>query len=273
MKPLSPLAAMTFAAALGLCAAMPAAAQSSTPDSGWEFELTPYFWMTALKGETQINNLPQANINMSFSDVWNMLDFGLMGTFEARKGRWGLFFDGFYAKMSDSGGRSTTLSPGPGQGVGVSANASLTLKNTIIEAAVEYRVIEGSTPVDLFFGARYNEIDIDATVDVSALGPLGFAPSRSTTFNYSKNWVDPYIGVRVMHPVAAHWTLVGYYDFGGFGVGSDFTWQALAGVKYEINKTFSASAGYRFLHIDYNNGGFLYDMDYKGAYLALGIKF
>ena len=270
MKPLSPLAAMTFAAALGLCAAAPAGAQSSAPDSGWQFEVTPYFWATALKGSTAINDLPQVNIDMSFSDVWDMLDFGLMGTFEARKGRWGLFFDGFYAKMSTSGGGTTTLTDRR-NAPGIAVNGSLDLKNIIVEAAVEYRVIEGSTPVDLFFGARYNEVDIDSTVSVAGLGMLGRSGSRD--FNYSKNWVDPYIGVRVMHPVAAHWTLVGYYDYGGFGVGSDNTWQALAGVKYEINKTFSASAGYRYLHINYDNNGFLYDMDYKGAYIGLGIKF
>ena len=267
MKRLPPLAAMTVAAALGLCAAAPAGAQSSTPDSGWQFEVTPYLWMTALKGDTAINNSPQVNMNMSFSDVWDMLDFGLMGTFEARKGRWGLFFDGFYAKMSDSAGGSTRLRP---RGPGVAVDASLTLRNTIVEAAVEYRVIEGSTPVDVFFGARYNDIDIDSTVSAAGLGQLGLSGSRD--FNYSKNWVDPYIGVRVMHPVAAHWTLVGYYDYGGFS-SSDNSWQALAGVKYEINKTFSASAGYRYLHFDYDKNGFLYDMDYKGAYLGLGIKF
>ena len=138
-------------AALGLCAAAPAGAQSSTPDSGWQFEVTPYFWMTALKGSTAINNLPQVNIDMSFSDVLNLLDFGLMGTFEARKGRWGLFFDGFYAKMSDSAGGTTQLRP---RGPGVAVDASLDLKNIIVAAAVEDRVIEGSTPVDVFFGAR-----------------------------------------------------------------------------------------------------------------------
>ena len=34
-----------------------------------------------------------------------------------------------------------------------------------------------------------------------------------------------------------------------------------------------ASAGYRYLHFDYDKNGFLYNMDYKGAYLGLGIKF
>ena len=46
-----------------------------------------------------------------------------------------------------------------------------------------------------------------------------------------------------------------------------------AGVQYDFAKTVPGNPGYRFLHIDYDNDGFKYDMDYKGAYIGLGIKF
>ena len=46
-----------------------------------------------------------------------------------------------------------------------------------------------------------------------------------------------------------------------------------AGVQYDFAKTVPGNPGYRYLHIDYDKNGFSYDMDYKGAYLALGIKF
>jgi opacity protein-like surface antigen len=266
MKTISPLvAAMSLATALGLCAAAPAGAQSKTTDSGWQFEATPYLWLTSLKGTSQIGNTPELNVNLSTSDVLDALDSALMGAFEARKDRWGMFFDLVYAKLSFSGGKSGSLHGGPG----VDVNADIDVKNTIASGAVLYRAIEGRTPVDLFLGARYNDVDIDANVSANFFGVLGITRSP----NYSKSWWDPYIGARVTHPVAEHWTLVGYADYGGFGVGSDNTWQALAGVKYDFNKTFSANLGYRYLHIDYDKDGFKFDMDYAGAYLGLGIKF
>jgi len=88
-----------------------------------------------------------------------------------------------------------------------------------------------------------------------------------------KSWVDPYIGVRVQHPIAERWTLVGYADVGGFGVGSDFTWQALAGVNYEFSKAIAGKFGYRYLYVDYDKDGFRYDMANSGLYLGVGIRF
>jgi opacity protein-like surface antigen len=79
--------------------------------------------------------------------------------------------------------------------------------------------------------------------------------------------------VRFLQPVAEHWTLVSYLDIGGFGVGSDFTWQALVGANYELSKTFAAKFGYRYLGVDYDKDGFVYDMGNSGLYLGLGIRF
>ena len=58
--------------------------------------------------------------------------------------------------------------------------------------------------------------------------------------------MDPYVGVRVQYPIAERWTLVGYADVGGFGVGSEFTWQAAAGINYEFSKSIAGKFGYRY---------------------------
>jgi opacity protein-like surface antigen len=85
--------------------------------------------------------------------------------------------------------------------------------------------------------------------------------------------VDPYIGVRVQHPLTDRLTVVGYADVGGFGVGSDSTWQALVGASYEFTKTISGKFGYRYLSVDYDKGGFLYDMANSGVYAGVGFRF
>jgi predicted porin len=242
-------------------------AQSSGEQAGrWQFELTPYFWAAGMKGDVQAGNLPKTSVDMSFSDIWDNLDFGAMGAFEARKGRWGLLFDAIYMKVSTSATSSRT-GPGP-IGATLTANANLTMEQTMLAAAVAYRVSDGPTATDVIGGARYSKIDADASISGSLFGQTGFV-ARSG----DKDWVDPYIGVRVQHPIADRWTVVGYADIGGFGVGSDLTWQALAGVDYHFSKTLSGNFGYRYLDVDYDKGGFLYDMANSGLYLGVGIRF
>jgi opacity protein-like surface antigen len=64
-----------------------------------------------------------------------------------------------------------------------------------------------------------------------------------------------------------------YGDIGGFSAGSDFTWQVALGAAYDFSKTISGKFGYRYLSVDYDKGGFLYDMKTQGVYLGLGIRF
>lgn len=259
------VSAMLFAALLGLCA--PITAPAAEDEAGrWQYELVPYFWAAGMKGDVQAGNLPKTSVDIDFSDIWDNLDFGAMGAFEARKGRWGLLFDAIYMKISSSA-TATRTGPGP-IGATLTADANLKLEQTMLAAAVAYRVSDGPTATDVIGGARYSKIDADASINASLFAQTGFV-ARSG----DKDWVDPYIGVRVQHPLADRWTLIGYGDIGGFGVGSDFTWQALAGVNYDFSKTVSGKFGYRYLSVDYDKSGFLYDMDTYGLYAGVGIRF
>jgi opacity protein-like surface antigen len=261
------LLAAAVLAALGF-APTPARAQAATaaPGSGWTFDLTPYVWAVAMSGSTQGGALPPIHVDMSFSDIMDNLDAGLLGAFEARTGRWGFLFDGIYMKLEASGTASRT-GPGP-IGATATASADLEVAQTMFAAAVAYRAVEGRTPLDVIAGLRYAKIEADATIDGSFFAQAGTA-ARSA----KKDWVDPYIGVRYLQPVAGHWTLVSYLDIGGFGVGSEFTWQALVGANYDFSKTFAAKFGYRYLSVDYEKNGFVYDMANSGLYLGLGIRF
>jgi opacity protein-like surface antigen len=135
-------------------------------------------------------------------------------------------------------------------------------------AAVAYRVQEGRAPLDAIGGIRYSKIEADARIDGSFFNQTG-----SVDAGASKDWVDPYVGIRAEHAIAEHWTLVGYADIGGFGIGSDFAWQAALGVNYEFSKTFAGKIGYRYISVDYDKDGFRYDMANSGLYLGVGIRF
>jgi len=253
-------------AALGATPTVAQAQAAASPGGGWTFEFTPYLWGAGMSGEVGAGALPTLDVDMSFSDIMDNLDAGLMGAFEARKGRWGLLFDAIYMKLAHAATASRT-GAGP-IGATATASAELEMTQTVYAAAVAYRAIEGRTPIDLIGGARYAKLAVDAQIDGSF-----YAQTGTVAASAEKSWVDPYIGVRVQHPIAERWTLVGYADVGGFGVGSEFTWQALAGVNYEFSKAIAGKFGYRYLYVDYDKDGFRYDMANSGLYLGVGIRF
>ena len=62
-------------------------------------------------------------------------------------------------------------------------------------------------------------------------------------------------------------------DIGGFGVGSDFTWNAITFIDYRLWKHVSILGGYRALYQNYKNGSgideFKFDVTMHGPILAL----
>jgi opacity protein-like surface antigen len=132
-------------------------------------------------------------------------------------------------------------------------------------------VLEEHTKVDVIGAARYTQLDADLNLVVTTGSPL--LPGGSNSISGTKNWWDPVIGARVLRPLSDSWTLVGYADFGGFGAGSDSTYQLLAGVNWQFSKSVNAKAGYRYLYQDYKDGNFVWDMNSSGYYLGAGFKF
>ena len=117
--------------------------------------------------------------------------------------------------------------------------------------------------MDVIGGVRYTKLDVSGDIGATFFGP---GPGGTATVSRSgdKDWVDPYIGVRIKHLVTDRWALIGYADVGGFGVGSDFTYQVIAGADYEYSKRVSFKFGYRYMGVDYDKGGVLYDMKTRG---------
>ena len=162
---------------------------------------------------------------------------------------------------------ATRTSPGP-VGVALTANANVKMAQTMLSGAVAYRAVEGRSPVDVVGGLRYNKIEVDAVINASLLALAGtFARSGD------EDWVDPFVGARIQHPLTERLTLVAYGDVGGFGVGSDFAWQAAVGVNYDFTKRVTGKFGYRAIYADYDKNGFLYDMTSYGLYAGVGFRF
>ena len=300
-KPIAVMAtlAVVFGVSGGAMAAdmrMPtkAAAAPTQPIDAWTFSATPYGWVTLLNGSTTVKGRT-VDVDVDFNDLMNLIRrseipkdlLGLMGYFEARKGRLSLFADLVYLKIGLNG--DMTRSRGvDALNATVGASAGLKYEMFIAEFAAAYEVTRwGSTAVpgsgtalDVFGGVRAWWQKADASLALSGtvnVGDLTFNADRTLSASASASWADPLVGLRLRHQFAPGLNFVASGDVGGFGVGSQFSWQALAAVNYDFhvsNKViWSGMLGYKALSVDYSKGSGLtryeYDVTMHGPIIGI----
>jgi opacity protein-like surface antigen len=231
----------------------------------WELELTPYLFASGLYGTTGAQGV-EADLEMGFDDIVEQLEAGLMGTAELRRGHWALAFDALYFKLGDQRAKSWRGPLGIGSATG---QLDVTTTMQMYQLSAGYRVGE-RIPIDLIAAARYTQLDTDLNLAVTTGGLL---PGGARSLSAGESWWDPVVGVRTLVPLGERWSVLLYGDVGGFGVGSDLTYQAIAGVNWQFSKHFSAKVGYRYLYQDFEDDGFVWDMAAHGPYLGLGIRF
>jgi hypothetical protein len=88
----------------------------------------------------------------------------------------------------------------------------------------------------------------------------------------TKDWVDPFIGVRGYYNFTNDFYAVTKADIGGFGISSDLTWQVYAALGYHLSKSTTIELGYKYMAVDYTSGGFTNDVRTSGVFLNLGLK-
>src|SRR5262245_12273135 len=87
--PMSPRAGTTVIVltALTLLCGAPARAQE------WQFELTPYLWLTGIDGDVGVKGSPTVSVSADAVDVLENLDFGALVLFDAKRGPWLFMLD------------------------------------------------------------------------------------------------------------------------------------------------------------------------------------
>lgn len=247
-------AAGTAASADLISATAPDAAPAT--QGGWTFSVTPYFWAAGLSGTTSQFGVPAViDIDASFDDILQNLDFAAMMIAEARYGRYSLFGDLIYTKLS-AGGETPRGRLASSIDVEASTFAGL--------AGGGYALVDAPNGrIDLVGGLRVWSVDTEVTFSGGLLD--GASPSDGAT------WVDGLVGVR------GNFAFTPNFYFTGWGLvgagGADIDWDVAAGLGYTINDTFSATLGYRALGVDYSNDGFLFDVIQQGPIAGLTIRF
>jgi len=248
----------TNSVALGLVftvlAASPAAAQAPAGDS-WRVTVAPYFLGAGMNGTTTVKG-QDVTVDMSFSDILKNLQFGAMGLVVARKGQWGVGGDAIWMALGANG-----TAPGP---VGVTASTDMS------QGAFAFYGLRRLAPyADVFFGGRVNYLSANLRIN---------SPLQVRSVDGAKTWFDPLVGLQLRTPEnGKRWHAQVYTEFGGFGVGSTFTWQIFPTVGVDVAKWASLEFGYRWLDIDYSSGEnttlFKYDVLTQGPVLGFAFRF
>jgi hypothetical protein len=238
-------------AALILLLGAPAGAQE------WEFDVTAYLWATGIDGDVGVRGSPTISVSADFADIFENLDFAALLFFEARKGPWVILLDADYVKISADGD-----TPGP-----LFSRVDVGAKLAVITPALGYRVWDNPAGgLDVYAGARIWVVETELKLTSSGV-------VQTQRFGGTKAWADPVVGARLRAPLVGKLFAAVIGDVGGFGVASDFTWQAYAGLGYQLTDRWSLKVGYRALGVDYESDGFRLDIIEHGPLIGVGFRF
>ena len=276
MNRIVPLAAAALSASAALLPALTVAQQpvaiSATREDAWQFGAFLYGFYPNIGGSATFPNGQTADITIDANKVIDALKFGALGSFEARKGNWGVFTDVMYLDVGQSKSNIHDLSIGNvGLPADVAMNASFDLKAVVWTLAGTYRALEGTAAVvDLFAGARL--LDIKETLNWTLSGNIGQIPAqgRAGDQDIKEHNIDGIVGVkgRAAFGTDLRW-FVPYY--GDVGTGdSDLTWQVMAGLGYAFNWG-EVIGGYRYLDYGFKTDAKIDTMTLDGP--VLGVAF
>ena len=223
----------------------PQVCAQSAPDA-WQVTVAPYLMAAGMNGTAGIGRL-ESDVNLSASDVLSNLQFGFLGYFEAKKGKWSVGADIIWMALG-----SSTEDPVP-------ANIDVNQGGFTFLALREL-----SPAVDLRAGILINTLQ----AKIKFKDPIDRELSRDET------WVDPVVGLRVHTPDrGGRWGFALMADVGGFGVGSDIMFNVQPTAVVRLTPGAGLAFGYRWIYMKYENEGddtqrrFLYDMMSSGPFV------
>lgn len=240
-------------------------------EDNWEITFIPYFWMLNLDGDVTVKGT-KSPASVSFGDIFENLNFAVMGELRVRKGRIGGFFDGIFGVLETN---NKTVQTGDG-----SARLKVEVDIAILEGGFFYRIFDSklgnvgsgaktNMKLDLIAGGRWTYLKTKLDIESS--------PNASGDANF----FDPIVGFTSVFDFPHKINLSAHGDLGGFSVGSEFTWQLWATLGYRFgiygDNNANVLVGYRALSQDYKKGSgenkFVWDVIIHGPIIGLAIDF
>ena len=150
----------------------------------WKFAVAPYLWGAGIDGTVSAKGY-EADVDKSFGDIVDDLDFAAMVNLQVRKGRFGAYTDVLFLGTSD------TTHAGPKMW-----DVSASIDQWIVDFGASWAVAEWGAggkgtkgAVDLILGGRYWNLATELTAESDY-----FAGGREV--KETLNWVDPVVGAR-----------------------------------------------------------------------------
>ena len=242
-------------------------AQSSAGNvNAWQFGVSIYGWFPDIAGKTSFSPPDSdSEFEVKLEDILENLEFVLMGSFDMRKGSWGVFTDAIYMDIGNASSAAMNGSIGPGQlPTKVTADVSLDMESWIWNLTGYYRALNRSgMTFDVLAGTRY--VDVEQKVEWDVTGNINDVPvaERSGEVKVGvTNW-DVILGIRGRIGLGAGKAVfVPFYL--DLGVGdSDLTWQGVAGLGYAFGWGEIAVA-WRYLYYDMPSGSAIEEISFSG---------
>jgi len=229
--------------------ALPLSLQAAEEDESRNHALAFYLWGAGLDGHVgnKAGGLP---VDVSFHDILDNLEGVLMVNYRGEFDNWSLTSDLVYMNIVPSSDRPS---------------ATLDVEQTTWEVTAGYEIQPG---LELLGGFRY--------VDLKTALTLDFIMPSPPTIKTQEDWVDPIVGLDYRTALSDKWVFFGRADIGGFGVGSELTWQLGAYFSYKPSPNWKLFGGYRHLVWDFeadDANQFFYDMAISGPLLGVGYLF
>ena len=203
----------------------------------WDVTIEPYVWVPALEGEGSAGGSPEVDFEIDYpGELSAALPLALR--VESPSGR-SFTMDVLYARWTDDDGSIETES-----------------EISLVEAGAGVPLSEAW---ELAAGLRWIELGLDVEI--------GGADADA-----DESWVDPWIGARGAVPIGGGWSVRGRADVGGFGVGSEFTWQALAVAAWGSAR-WRFDLGYRALSLRFDEDDLDTELLAHGPILGVAFTF
>jgi len=236
-----------------------ASAQTEATEKKWNFLTDVYLMFPSMDGETGAGDLLSVPVDANPGDIFSKLKMAAMLYLEAKNSKWAITSDLVYMNLNQE------VTPGT-----LFHSGEVSAKELIWEPAGLYRIVPFW---EIGMGGRLTNLstDIDARRNVFPAG------TEEVTASGSKTWMDPVIITRLSADIQQKWLFQFRGDIGGFGIGSDLTWQLQAYAGYRFGKVFQLTGGYRYLSVDYDKGAdaerFVFKMASFGPVIRFGFNF
>jgi hypothetical protein len=249
--------------AWGLAVALALPGGMSAARAEWQWAVTPYFWAPDVTVDATLNEMDIGS-TIEFASILDKADAAAILNFEGRKGRAGFFADAVYLSLADG------PAPSGNPAVPAGTNVSAELDQLIAEAGGIFRLAGGAgSGLDLLFGARVIDLEVDARLDFPDPGPPA---DRVRTRD--DQLLDVFGGLRYGGAISERWV---WSLRGDVGAGdTDLTWQGilLFGLKLGKDLDNVLFLGYRHLAYEFEvHGSGITALDLRFTGPAVGFRF